>query len=198
LVHGSKDSAAEGALLSPWCSEYCLTGEGLKQGHLGTAEEILGSIGKRCGPLWDHRAEHGKTGQSNCWERGTKNTLYISDVYYIHAQHGSIVKEVDGFGLSFRIILENSSRSSAISAICTHLIYLLVYRFVYRQMRAEDSSRRRWKKKGKATRIPTDPDVGGEEISNAKSYSNQRKTHMIIMLTLDTVSAVQRTMHRLS
>ena len=86
LVHGSKDSAAEGALLSPWCSEYCLTGEGLSQGHLGTAEEILGSIGKRCGPLWDHRAEHGKTRQSNCWERGTKNTLYISDVYYIHAQ----------------------------------------------------------------------------------------------------------------
>jgi hypothetical protein len=144
LVHGSKDSAAEGALLSPWCSEYCLTGEGLRQGHLGTAEEMLGSIGKRCGPLWDDRAEHGKTGQSNCWERGTKNTLYISDVYYIHAQHGSIVKEVDGFGLSFRIILENSSRSSAaISATCSRLIYLLVYRFVYHQMRAENSSRRR-------------------------------------------------------
>ena len=48
LVHGSKTVPLKEPCSSPWCSEYCLTGEGgLRQGHLGTTEQILGSIGKR-------------------------------------------------------------------------------------------------------------------------------------------------------
>jgi hypothetical protein len=56
--------------------------------------------------------------------------IYQTSIISMPSQHGSIVNEVDSFGLSFRIILEGSFRSSVISVIsdiCSQLLALHSY-----------------------------------------------------------------------